>query len=89
MGLDLGTRTPAEANMMPTTKYAFVDADVTAWLDLIRTEYREMPGLNLTQPQMQRLWGLEPHVCAALIDTLVTTRVLRRTDDGSYVLYED
>lgn len=58
---------------------------VSYWLHLIQAEYREMPCLNLTKPQMQRLWGLERHVCDALVDALVQARVLRRRLDGAYV----
>ena len=53
-----------------------------------QAEYREMPGLNLTKLQMQRLWGLESFVCDALIDALVAARVLRRTVSGTYVAME-
>jgi hypothetical protein len=53
-------------------------------LELIQAEYREMPGLRLKKPQMQRLWGLDPFVCDAVVDALVDARVLRRTLDGSY-----
>jgi len=53
--------------------------------DVIRAEYREMPCLSLTKPQMQRLWGLETIVCDALVDALVKARVLRRTATGTYV----
>jgi hypothetical protein len=35
------------------------DATVADWLQLIQSEYREIPGLHLTKPQVQRLWGLE------------------------------
>lgn len=58
---------------------------VTIWLNRIRAEYREMPGLSLTQAQMQRMWGFEPQVCAALVDSLVATQVLRRTVKGQFV----
>ena len=58
---------------------------VTRWLDLIRAEYRRMPGLSLKKLQMQRLWGLDAVVCDALLDALVAARVLRRQIDGSYV----
>ena len=51
----------------------------------ITAEYLEMPGLSLTKPQMQRLWRLEAVICDALVDTLVTARVLRRTPMGTYV----
>jgi hypothetical protein len=53
--------------------------------DVIRAEYREMPRLSLTKPQMRRLWALEPMVCDALVDKLVATRVLRRTAADTYV----
>lgn len=61
------------------------DPGVVSWLQLIQAEYRESPGLSLTKPQMQRLWGLDGWVCDALVDTLVTARVLRRTTLGTYV----
>lgn len=58
---------------------------ISQWLHLIQAEYREMPCLSLTKGQIQRLWGLEPFVCDALVDALVSARVLRRTDSGTYV----
>ena len=75
--------------MTTTMKAARMDSNVAHWLDRIRAEYREMPGLSLTPAQMQRLWGFEPHVCAALVDSLVADRVLRRTVRGSYVAHAD
>jgi hypothetical protein len=60
---------------------------VVRWLELIQAEYQEMPGLTLKKNQMQRLWGLDANVCDALIDALVSARVLRRTMDGSYMKY--
>jgi hypothetical protein len=60
---------------------------VTRWLELIQAEYREMPGLSLKKPQMQRLWGFDAFVCDALVDALVAARVLRRTIDGNYMAH--
>jgi hypothetical protein len=59
---------------------------VTDWLRLIQAEYLEMPGLHLTQPQVQRLWGLEPHTCEALLDALVAAEFLKKTHKAAYVL---
>jgi len=56
------------------------------WLRLIRAEYLEMPGLNLTKPQVQRLWTLEPHLCDAVLDALVSADFLRKTQHEAYVL---
>jgi hypothetical protein len=58
---------------------------VTRWLELIQAEYREMPDLRLSKPQMQRLWGIDALVCDALVDALVTAGILRRTSNGSYI----
>jgi len=55
-------------------------------LRLIQAEYLEMPGLQLTREQMQRLWTLETHVCEALLDALVATKFLRKTPREAYVL---
>ena len=35
---------------------------MTDWLQLIRAEYHEIPGLHLTKPQVQRLWNLDADV---------------------------
>ena len=57
----------------------------TDWLRLIQAEYIEMPGLHLTKPQAQRLWGLEPPVCDALLEALVASEFLNKTPQGLYV----
>jgi hypothetical protein len=43
----------------------------------IHAEFREMPGLQLTLVQAQRLWGLEPSTCEAVVALLVAREVLR------------
>ena len=58
------------------------------WLRLIKTEYCEVPGLKLTGPQAQRLWGLEDAVCAALLDSLIASQFLSKTPAQTYVLAE-
>lgn len=54
-------------------------------LHRIESEYAEMPGMCVTAPQAQRLWGLDPITCAFVLTTLVERRVLRRTQRGMYV----
>ena len=51
----------------------------------VRTEYRDMPGLSLTERQAQRLLGLEPATCQAVLEALLTAGFLRQTDHGRYV----
>lgn len=59
------------------------------WMRLIQAEYREMPGLHLTKPQIQRLWRLDPDVCDSLLDALVEQQFLRKTPRGAFVLDRD
>lgn len=47
----------------------------------IRAEFLEMPGLRLTVPQAQRLWGLAPDVCSQVVEVLVNRAVLKRHGD--------
>ncbi len=54
----------------------------------IQGEYLEMPGLRLTPAQAQRLWGLTKHECESLMHLLLDTHFLRRTRDGSFVLFD-
>jgi hypothetical protein len=54
----------------------------------IRDEFDEMPGLRLTLDQAQRLWGLEQHLCRAVIDELVAASFLRWTATGAVMRAE-
>ncbi len=51
----------------------------------IRGEYLEMPGLRLTMAQAQRLWNLDRQTCEQLLSSLVASRFLAKTRDGSFV----
>jgi hypothetical protein len=55
-------------------------------LTRVEAEYREMPGLQLTERQMQRLWGLDGGTCAAIVRTLVARGVLCETPTHRYAL---
>ena len=50
--------------------------------ELIRTEYREMPGLRLTKRQIQRMWSLDPDSCDMLVEMLVAEKFLIRAGAG-------
>jgi hypothetical protein len=39
----------------------------------------------LTKAQIQRLWGLDPLTCDALVDRLIADGFLRRTSANVYV----
>ena len=54
-------------------------------LQRVRQEYRETPNLRLTPSQATRLFGVEPSVCAALLEALVNEQFLSRTADGLFV----
>ena len=51
----------------------------------VRSEFIEMPGLQLTLPQAARLWGMEMPACQSVIDALVETRFLRWTPRGTVI----
>ena len=59
------------------------------WAQLVRAEYLEVPGLNLTRDQAQRLWGLDRAACEQLLAALVECRFLKRTRDNRYLLAGD
>lgn len=59
--------------------------DTTDWLRLIRAEYIEMPGLCLTKPQVERLWGLDAVTSETLLEALITARFLRKTAGEQFV----
>ena len=65
-----------------------VETSVTDWLQIIRGEFQEIPGLHLTKAQVQRLWGLDPGTCDALLEALVDARFLRRTPSGAHARFD-
>jgi hypothetical protein len=53
-------------------------------LNLIRSEYLEMPGLALKPQQVQRLCGVDQAACQLVLDALVDMGFLTARHDGAY-----
>ena len=64
------------------------DTRIADWLQLIRGEYLEIPGLRLTKPQVRRLWGLDAVTCEALLGALVDVKFLKCIRNEVYVRVE-
>lgn len=64
---------------------ATLDDGLLQWLQLIESEYFEMPGLHLTREQIQRMWGLDRQSCELVLGALEARKVLARTRDDAYV----
>ncbi len=62
--------------------------DFHVLVDRVRSEFREMPGLQLTPTQASRLLGIEPAACRSVIDALINAAFLRRTSAGTIVRSE-
>ena len=61
------------------------ESTVCACMNLIRAEYVEMPGLSLTEPQVERLWSLTSDLAETLLEELERVHFLRLTKKGTYV----
>lgn len=57
----------------------------STFVDRVRSEFVEMPGLELTVPQAVRLLGLGLDDCRHVIDALVDAGFLRWTAKGTVV----
>lgn len=55
----------------------------------IRAEYLEMPGMQLTASQVERLCGIEGTVCQAVLDALVDATFLYVKTNGAYARVTD
>jgi hypothetical protein len=51
----------------------------------IQNAFLDTPGLALTLDDARVLFGLDQVTCAAILKTLVDSRVLERTRAGAYV----
>ena len=58
---------------------------IDALIRRVKSEYTELPGLQLTPWQAQRLWALEQAQCDLILSVLVEAAFLRRTRQGAYV----
>ena len=54
-------------------------------MNRIRAEYVEMPGLSLTEAQVERLWNLTSDIAETLLQELQRAHFLLRTKKGTYV----
>ena len=52
----------------------------------IRAEYLEMPGLRLTAPQAQCLFGLDSKTWDAVLAALLDAKFLSRTHNGLFAM---
>ena len=59
------------------------------WLRLVRAEYEELPDLHLTRVEVECLWGLDAPTADAILTTLVSSGVLKKTARGGYVRSND
>jgi len=50
----------------------------------LRDEFTAMPGLRLTEPQVERLCAADPSASAAALEALVTAGFLSQTSDGRF-----
>ena len=66
-----------------------VEARVERFMEIVQSEYREMPGLQLTKAQMQRFLGIDVMTCDVVIDKLERQRFLRLTRKNVYVLGQE
>lgn len=65
---------------MPTTSAP----DIGSMARVIRAEFREMPGMRLTEAQVRRLWHLSEQECDAVLEHLVSCGQLLRDASGRY-----
>jgi hypothetical protein len=55
------------------------------WVRVIQSEYAEMPGLQLSKRQAQRLWNLDGRTTDIIFDALESSHFLTRTANDMYM----
>ena len=82
------TKHPAPSPSLPDLAHLLlmtVVMDLHRLVHRVRSEFDEMPGLQLTLPQAARLWGLDHEASRLVIDALVERSFLRWTARGTVV----
>jgi hypothetical protein len=71
---------PIEPVGMPpgaAAQFSMLSGDDRRLCERVLGEFREMPGLVLTEPQAARLFSIEHETCARILGSLVESGVLR------------
>ena len=82
------TKHSARSRLLPNLAHLLLTAvvmDLHRLVHRVRSEFDEMPGLQLTLPQAARLWGLDHEASRLVIDALVERSFLRWTARGTVV----
>ena len=61
------------------------EPSVASLCELIRAEFLAIPRLQLTQAQVQHLWGVDVTTAGDLLERLVRERFVRMTPASAYV----
>jgi hypothetical protein len=59
--------------------------NVCDWVQLIKSEYAEMPGLHLSKRQAQRLWNLDARSMELIFGALEAANFLKRMPNDVYI----
>ena len=59
---------------------------INRFIDRVRSEYLEMPGLALTTPQLRRFLGADIATCDVVLAILEGEKFLQHTSTDAYVL---
>jgi hypothetical protein len=73
----------------PPASKTRLTSPTSALLRRIQNEYREMPGLALTEAQAMRLWAIDDKTCRAALTMLLQRGFLKRTRLGVYIRAAD
>lgn len=85
-GMEVALCRKGEAEEMYMTSALEITPDVAVTATKVTAEFREMPGMRLTEPQVKRLWSLSPAECDAVLGYLVDRGELARDPAGRYRL---
>lgn len=55
------------------------------WVQLIKSEYAEMPGLHLSKRQAQRMWNLDAPSTDLIFAALEAANVVKKLPNDVYV----
>lgn len=73
---------PSQASRLRETD---MQAAIARSAGLVRPEYLESPGLQLTRTEARRFWNLDTVTCDVVLDLLIVAKFLRQTPSGMFV----
>lgn len=76
---------PSQTFRLRETDMDIAELTIARSVGLVRSEFLESPGLQLSRTEARRFWNFDSVTCDVVLDLLIVAKFLRQTPSGMFV----